>query len=451
MAYQPLVDYIQQLLQRGYSQEAIKTHLLNSGYAPGMIDDAVQAIYAPRMTVTTAKSHVLLYTTLILGAVLLITFIILIFYFLKPSEIIGEIQLVLTSAQKGVEPGGNIELTTQLRNVPERAKGTVVLQYLLQNKQEAVVASEQESVPIERMGAHTFTFSIKKNIPAEDYVLQTTAKYGQQIFTESVSLTIKAIEKPKSEISSNVSVTPPDDELLKLGKPPQPVTPESTEDCDQDTILDIADLDDDNDDILDSDDTGVCDTDNDGIPNTEDFDDDNDGVPDAQDAKPLDSTVGAGLGQQQILCPNNCNDLDVCTQDSCIGGVCQHTSSELCCGDFICEAGETAETCSMDCVDVPNLGQAERAQQLTQEALAAASTNPENAIASCDAILPQIERDDCFRQIAVVALNPQFCSSIINDRKRDNCYMYFAINRNDANVCQYITDRFIKSSCESLT
>src|SRR3989338_8107286 len=366
MAYQPLVDYIQQLLQRGYSQEAIKTHLLNSGYAPGMIDDAVQAIYAPRMTVTTAKSHVLLYTTLILGAVLLITFIILIFYFLKPSEIIGEIQLVLTSAQKGVEPGGNIELTTQLRNVPERAKGTVVLQYLLQNKQEAVVASEQESVPIERMGAHTFTFSIKKNIPAEDYVLQTTAKYGQQIFTESVSLTIKAIEKPKSEISSNVSVTPPDDELLKLGKPPQPVTPESTEDCDQDTILDIADLDDDNDDVL-----------------------------DAQDAKPLDSTVGAGLGQQQILCPNNCNDLDVCTQDSCIGGVCQHTSSELCCGDFICEAGETAETCSMDCVDVPNLGQAERAQQLTQEALAAASTNPENAIASCDAILPQIERDDC--------------------------------------------------------
>gem|GEM_PF-6744438 len=55
---------------------------------------------------------------------------------------------------------------------------------------------------------------------------------------------------------------------------------------------------------------------------------------------------------QKKNCPASCDDGDSCTYDSCGQSSdyeCKHTKTSPCCGNKICESGESCSTCSNDC------------------------------------------------------------------------------------------------------
>src|SRR5262249_34744488 len=87
------------------------------------------------------------------------------------------------------------------------------------------------------------------------------------------------------------------------------------------------------------------DTDNDGSGDACDTDDDNDGIPDAQDCEPLS--------------PNNCDDQNLCTDDSCVPGTgCVHTDNirpcddgNICTTNDACKIGVCLGGPALDCSD----------------------------------------------------------------------------------------------------
>ncbi|MBS3127523.1 hypothetical protein J4410_00055 [Candidatus Woesearchaeota archaeon] len=421
MAYQPLVAYIQGLLQKGYSQQVIEHSLLQNGYTAQMIKDAFQEI-SPQSAPSFHFSKKFFFALL---GVFLLPLIFAMFFFFSDEEVINY-TLSASTPTTTLFSGDVLSITTTFEGISEDAKGTVLLQYLLK-MQDTVVLSKQEAVFAQEMQNHLFSFTLPSSLEPEQYTLQVTAKYENLFFEDSISLTIseQKVEQPP--------VLPSEERN------------ETFEDCDHDGLSDSVDLDEDADGISNSEDNFICDTDNDGIPNEQDQDDDNDNVPDNQDGNPFDSTIGASgtIISTGPLCPNSCNDLDVCTQDTCVGGVCQHTPLTPCCGDNICADTETPETCPNDCAITP------QGSSGSAEAVSIAAQNSEEASRLCDRVSPQEARDDCFRQIAIAATNYELCQPIEQDRTRDNCYMYFALNQQTA-VCDFIIDRFIKNSCNSL-
>jgi hypothetical protein len=47
---------------------------------------------------------------------------------------------------------------------------------------------------------------------------------------------------------------------------------------------------------------------------------------------------------------SECDDLDACTTDICVDGVCVNNAIIPCCSNLICEEGENCENCSADCI-----------------------------------------------------------------------------------------------------
>ena len=446
MAYQPLVLYIQNLVKKGYSLQAIEKYLLQSGYKKPMIDEAFAEVY-PNNTQTIdnasiPKKHLPLSLLIVLAVGVIIIGVVLFFLFGGTKDS-GLTSFSVSSSTTSVFVGNPISFSSSLIGFSENAKGTVILQYLLTSPDDTVIASQQESVAIQEMQTHTSSLTVPASASAGQYTLHATARYGQQFFEDSFEIIIEKTEKE--------FLPPVINEENTSQETPNNIPPEQNlADCDNDGLLDSIDLDDDNDGVTDTNDDFICDTDNDSIPNELDSDDDNDGAPDNQDANSLDSTIGAGAtGTTAAVCANSCNDLEVCTQDICVGGVCQHTAITPCCGDNACSSTETSDSCPNDCAAGPS--PESRSNEITSEATSIAASNPDGASQLCDSIGESSARDACFKQIAITAGKYQFCQSIHDDRTRDNCYMYFVLEQHQSIVCDFIVDRFIQNSCRSLT
>jgi len=68
----------------------------------------------------------------------------------------------------------------------------------------------------------------------------------------------------------------------------------------------------------------------------------------------------------------------------------------------------------------------------------------------CDSLERSRDRDRCYLLIAKRSKNSRVCSSIRSDSKKDTCYMNFAMD-GDYSVCDKISNKYLKKSCESLS
>ncbi len=146
----------------------------------------------------------------------------------------------------------------------------------------------------------------------------------------------------------------------------------------------------------------------------------------------------------QLTCPGGCDDLNFCTSDECVQGVCISTTIVPCCGNNRCEEGESKSSCPIDCSEKPI-----SVDELLQKAKEAAAADLGRAEEICDSLVQRVYVDSCLLDVSEASSSKEPCASIVNSDKRDACYIPFAY-KNDFTVCAEITNPYMKNSCQSL-
>lgn len=147
---------------------------------------------------------------------------------------------------------------------------------------------------------------------------------------------------------------------------------------------------------------------------------------------------------ESVECPESCDDFNPCTQDYCDRGLCKHTPLSPCCGNGVCESGETTTNCREDCVKT-----AKNPQELISQASTVAKTDPEAASALCNQLVKQSDIDLCFIEIAYASGRSIICESVKTTGSKDTCYMNFALD-GDYSVCSKVENSYLSKSCNSL-
>lgn len=136
--------------------------------------------------------------------------------------------------------------------------------------------------------------------------------------------------------------------------------------------------------------------------------------------------------EQKIAVCRDCDDLDLCTDDECIQGKCVHTQIIPCCGNGVCEAGET------NCRDC----QTDAYTEIEQTA----KNNPEQALQMCKT---SENVDICIKKTAIASVRKMYCEHIQDSELRDACYITFAYT-GDFTVCEKIENKYTRNSCYTM-
>lgn len=147
-------------------------------------------------------------------------------------------------------------------------------------------------------------------------------------------------------------------------------------------------------------------------------------------------------------CIGGCNDFDPCTKDSCVKGQCVFDKVSPCCGNKMCEPGESESTCPEDCQGShPTIAQS--VQVITDRAFGSASSDASAAIRLCKTLNQVSDQSSCFSGVSKRASQPDVCNLIVVEKDRDGCFLDFALGRERYDLCDKVVDRWLKSSCFS--
>jgi len=160
----------------------------------------------------------------------------------------------------------------------------------------------------------------------------------------------------------------------------------------------------------------------------------------------MEEAVPEGVEEVTLDCPAPCNDYDICTRDICVTGACVFEEIQPCCGNTVCEFGETEDSCPEDCRR-ETLTQAESTDIILEKAEAAALSNPQQGRQLCKSLARTAVQDGCLKKIAGIAKDVSLCQDIYSMKKKDECTMNHAIEQEDFSVCSSISERWLRNSC----
>ncbi len=357
MVQQSLTEYINKLLKAGYDTGTIRSTLINSGYSPTEVNQALT--YAKKAG---AKKQVSLnLKILIIGAISLILAILIILgavWLFTPEP--KEINLAAEPVKTEVYPGDTISFLVELTSDVERTEPVLLSYELIDPKEEKIVLTKQERPEIGRRRSLTAQMNLPADINPGTYELKTILSY--KLGTKQRKFNFNVIEAPEAAL--------PADEYVE-------------EFVEEEAI-------------------------------------------------------------EKVKCPESCDDFNPCTTDFCEKGLCKHIPKVPCCGNGICEEGESVLNCADDCSKTKKTP-----QELIQQANTVAKTDPEAAAMLCNKLIRPNDIDLCFSEVAKTSGKSVICGNIQTQENKDTCYMEFAIE-GDYSVCSKVLNSYLSKSCNSL-
>jgi len=355
MVQQSLTEYVNKLLKSGYDVGAIRTTLINSGYSPAEVNQALS--YAK----TGPKKQISLnLKILIIGAISIILVILIILgavWLLTPEP--KEISLTASPVKTEAYPGDAISFLIELTSDVERIEPVLLTYELIDLKAEKIVLTKQDRLEMGRKRSLTVQINLPADINPGTYEIKTILSY--KLGTKQRTFNFNVIEAPDAAV--------PIDEYV------------------------------------------------------EEF---------------VEEVI------EEVKCPESCDDFNPCTIDFCEKGLCKYTPKVPCCGNGICEEGESILNCADDCSKTRKTP-----QEIIQQAKTVAAADPEAAAMLCNKLIRPNDIDLCFSEVAQTSGKSVICENIQTQENKDTCYMEFAID-GDYSVCPKVLNSYLSKSCNSL-
>ena len=415
MVEQGIVNYIQENLRKGYNINVIRAHLVNHGYQPAVVDEAINRIYrAPEIkhVIHFSPTALIAIALVILGVGGIITAIV----FLMPQESSPKqlLDVNIKATETNVYPGDIFKFNVELFNLGNLMRYDVTLKYEIKDPNtNTILTTKTETVAIETGKSLTAEINIPTNAQIGDYLLETTAKYKDKIATSSIMI---RIVKKEAEPTCTDGIKNQDEVDIDCGGPCK-----------------------------------ACPTCSDEIQNQ--------------------GETGIDCGGPCSDCLE-CDDNDACTEDLIVDNECKFRKITPCCGNGKCEDDENTQSCPSDCksrdmfdgltiwekIDLireisKNDPQAadkycKEIEEIAYKDQCYSNIGAETGnIIFCEKIEESITKDKCYADIAKKNEDSSICDEISQPNRADSCYMNFVMDYKEYELCDKITNPYLNESC----
>ncbi|MEM4264049.1 MAG: hypothetical protein QW666_04120 [Candidatus Woesearchaeota archaeon] len=197
MVQESLTEYINKLLKTGYSVETIRNTLINAGYSPLEVNQAIS--YVQKAAVPTKAIHITGKTAVLILSTLIILILLILgaIKFFAPET--KTIQMTVFLAKTELYPGETLSFIIDLTSGESRESSTLLTYALINRRTGATLAIKQDSFSM----AEKKSIIGEMNLPADaqpgDYFLQVTLSYEGRTTQNNFDFKISA--KPTTAIT----------------------------------------------------------------------------------------------------------------------------------------------------------------------------------------------------------------------------------------------------------
>ena len=387
MARQKVVNYIRDLLQKGYDISTIKNTMLKYGYSNNEIDDAIKDIHHPiirhEIHLPRTTIFVIVFTVLTISGV--------VFFFLYNQEKSTEqlLDLNLEPVKTTVAAGDSISFLKEISNLGSQKRYDIFIrQEVLDQKTSKIITQKSETRAIETSGSTKTSIEIPKETKAGNYLLKVIVEYHGKSATATLPIKIVSSGSIAGKETCFDGIKNQDEEGIDCGGACKPC---GGLDC------------------------------NDNNPCTDDKTEDTVCV-----HNPIIPCCGNGICEEKESCAVDCKEVSHETLDEI---------KEIAKSNPV----EALQKCNQ--VDVPDL----------KDTCIKNIGEVQNDKDYCGKIESQKIKDQCYSSIAKSSNDSSICEVISNDGIRDSCYSYFFVPPNkDYTVCLKLTNKDLQQSCDRL-
>jgi hypothetical protein len=412
MVNQQIVQYIEDNLKKGYNVNQVREYLIESGWNSFQVDEAInyiyygsqpQQTYQPQQQLNIAQlfdKRKIIISSCALVIILVFLLLSYMFFFTeKETTDISKIRELpfsysLDLISEKIQPGDALVFINTFSG--SKTSEVIYPKYKVITEEGSLVDKWESKDPVILGSNQEVIHKLAKNINSGRYIIVSESTYkGKKINATAYFRVYKESTEPTCEDG----IKNQGEEKIDCGGPCK-----------------------------------TCPTCEDGIKNQGE----------------LRIDCGGPCAPCDDICDMNCNDFFACTLDKCVNGECVSEMIFPCCGNFICENGETIDNCPEDC----DLGEEKPVHLMTRSdiiksAKQKALTDQKDAGYFCDSVPNEEIRDECLRIVAYTSDNKNFCRYINFSVKRDACYMEFAM-KYDYSVCDLIENQYLQRTCEAL-
>ncbi len=387
MARQKVLNYIRDLLQKGYDISAIKNSMLKYGYSNSEIDEAVKEIYHPTIRheihLSRTTIFVIVFIVLTIGGVA--------FFFLYNQEKSPEqlLDLNLEPVKTTVAAGDSISFLKEISNLGSAKRYDIFIrQEVSDPKTSKIITQKTETRAIETSGSTKTIIEVPQETKPGNYLLKVVVEYHGKSATATLPIKIVSTKSVEGKETCFDGIVNQDEEGIDCGGVCKPC---EGLDC------------------------------NDNNPCTDDKIEDNICV-----HNPITPCCGNGICEGKESCAADCKDTSHETLDD-IKEIAKSNPMEALQKCNQIDVPVLKDTC------IKNIGEVQNNKDY------------------CSKIESQKIKDQCYSSIAKSSNDNSICEEISNDGIRDSCYSYFFVPPNkDYTVCLKLTNKDLQQSCDRL-